>query len=320
MKLVSKGSLPQLGLSGEVKLLPETVEDLWHTYNLLILGDEISAAAIRKVSKESSTGSVDSQRVRVTLRVRLQSIDFDPEGGELRLGGVVTNEVEGVRLGSHHTLTLELHRPFAIAKDEWDSVALERVREATEGQWSGADLAAVLIKEGTTGALANVCLISAGMSVVRARLEANAFPKQGDARIVHGAKKSREQWFKQVLEAVLRHVDFQAVKCIVLAGPGRALSLITARDARLPRCAPCGTRMRDQWPVWHSFWRPSWRARPGTRANVPPAPCRAACPAVGPAARRVSAPCGRVCAQASPRRPSSSMRWARRVGASCASC
>ena len=209
-----------VGEPGEVRLVPETSEDLWHTYNMLATGDALSANTIRKVAKESSTGSVESHRVHVTLAVKLKGIDFDPEGGELRLGGSVLSEVEGVRLGSHHTLSLECHRPFLLHKEEWDTVAIDRLREATSSEWSGADLAAVLIKEGATGGLANVCLISNGMSIVRAKLETHPLPKQGDPRVVLGAKKAREHWFKQVLDAVVRHVDFGTVKCLVLAGPG----------------------------------------------------------------------------------------------------
>ena len=220
MKWVSKAPLPTVGEPGEVRLVPETAEDLWHTYNMLAIGDALSANTIRKVAKESSTGSVESHRVHVTLAVKLKSIDFDPEGGELRLGGSVLSEVEGVRLGSHHTLSLECHRPFSLHKEEWDTVAIDRLREATSGEWSGADLAAILIKEGATGGLANVCLISNGMSIGRAKLETPPLPKQGDPRVVLGAKKAREHWFKQVLDAVVRHVDFGTVKCLVLAGPG----------------------------------------------------------------------------------------------------
>ena len=34
------------------------------------------------------------------------------------------------------------------------------------------------------------------------------------------AKKEREKWYEQILQALLRHVDFGVVKCVVLAGPG----------------------------------------------------------------------------------------------------
>ena len=108
MRLLKSVGAPAAGEAGygEVSLLPEEIEDLWQVYNMLTVGDAVAATTFRKVTKESSTGSVDSQRVKITLRVRVSSIDFDPDGGELRLGGVTISEAEGVLLGSHHTLEL----------------------------------------------------------------------------------------------------------------------------------------------------------------------------------------------------------------------
>ena len=101
MKIFQKGVL-EAGLPGEVRITPEELEDLWHAYNLITVGDEVSSLAIRKVQRESSTGSVDSQRIKVNLTIQVTSIDFDPEGEELRLGGLVRSEIEGIRLGAAH--------------------------------------------------------------------------------------------------------------------------------------------------------------------------------------------------------------------------
>ena len=57
------------------------------------------------------------------------------------------------------------------------------------------------------------------MSITRARLECRAASK-GNAAVQAGAKKEREKWYEQILQALLRHVDFGVVKCVVLAGPG----------------------------------------------------------------------------------------------------
>ena len=217
MRLLKSVGAPAAGEAGygEVSLLPEEIEDLWQVYNMLTVGDAVAATTFRKVTKESSTGSVDSQRVKMTLRVRVSSIDFDPEGGELRLGGVTISEAEGVRLGSHHTLELELHRAFTLIKDDWDSMSVGRVREATAGPAATADLAALLIQHG----LANLCLMSGGMTITRARLDVT-LPKKGSAAVMAGAKKTLERWHEQILQAVLRHLDFSRIKCVVLAGPG----------------------------------------------------------------------------------------------------
>lgn len=39
-------------------------EDMWHAFNLIAVGDRLSTTTLRKVVKESSTGSVDSKKVR----------------------------------------------------------------------------------------------------------------------------------------------------------------------------------------------------------------------------------------------------------------
>nr|ACI69315.1 pelota homolog [Salmo salar] len=44
--------------AGQVTLMPEEAEDMWHTYNLLQIGDSLMASTIRKVQTESSTDNV----------------------------------------------------------------------------------------------------------------------------------------------------------------------------------------------------------------------------------------------------------------------
>lgn len=88
-----------------------------------------------------------------------------------------TQAPEGVRLGSAHTLQLEVGRAFTVIKLCWDSVALEKLDEASgDGAAAPAELAAVLLQPG----LATVCIVSNGMSVVKARVEAH-IPRRGNA-------------------------------------------------------------------------------------------------------------------------------------------
>jgi protein pelota len=171
---------------GQVTLLPEEIEDLWHTYNLIAKGDTLLATTFRKVQKESSTGSVDSQKVKMSLAISVGRVDFDPDGGSLRVSGTIASEHEGLRLGSHHTLELELHRKYTLAKAAWDSLYLERVAQATDGPVATADVAALLMQQG----LANLCLVSGGMSITRARLECRA-PTKGNAAVQAGATPCR---------------------------------------------------------------------------------------------------------------------------------
>lgn len=66
MKIIKKQISAKDG-SGMVQLRPETDEDLWHAYNLLQKGDLVRCTTIRKVVKESNTGSTTSSKKRLML-------------------------------------------------------------------------------------------------------------------------------------------------------------------------------------------------------------------------------------------------------------
>lgn len=54
-------------------------EDMWHVYNLVREGDEVTATTFRKIAKDSGT-SVESERVKIKLTIKVEGIEFDPEG------------------------------------------------------------------------------------------------------------------------------------------------------------------------------------------------------------------------------------------------
>lgn len=119
-----------------------------------------------KVQSESATGTVETQRVKTTLTIQVTAIDFDTAACHLRVNGQTIEENKFVRLGAFHTLDLALHRPFTLAKQQWDSIALDTLHKACDAS-SRAEVAAVVLHEG----LANVCLITESMTLVRQRIE-----------------------------------------------------------------------------------------------------------------------------------------------------
>ncbi|MBN3316543.1 PELO protein, partial [Atractosteus spatula] len=100
-----------------VTLIPEEPEDMWHTYNLLQVGDSLRASTIRKVQTESSTGSVGSSRVRTTLTISVETIDFDTQACQLRVKGTNIQENEFVR---SHTVLLLLRDRLTVCSSGWD--------------------------------------------------------------------------------------------------------------------------------------------------------------------------------------------------------
>uniref|UniRef100_A0A674PCD8 Protein pelota homolog n=1 Tax=Takifugu rubripes TaxID=31033 RepID=A0A674PCD8_TAKRU len=84
--------------AGQVTLIPEEAEDMWHSYNLLQVGDSLRASTIRKVQTESSTGSVGSSRVRTTLTLCVETVDFDSQACQLRVKGTNIEENQYVKV------------------------------------------------------------------------------------------------------------------------------------------------------------------------------------------------------------------------------
>ena len=167
---------------------------------------------VRKVIKESNTGSTSSSKKRMMLTIDVQKVDFDPDVLQVRLSGTVQSENDNVRMGAHHTLTLELNQNFSVEKTCWDQVYLDLVDEATHPDRQ-AEIAAIVMQSG----LAHVCLVTGALTVTKARIEMN-IPKKRTGSSSHS--KATTKFYEAVYQAVLRHVDLTKVKCVAVGSPG----------------------------------------------------------------------------------------------------
>ncbi|KAI4210297.1 MAG: hypothetical protein LQ351_006821 [Letrouitia transgressa] len=202
--------------SGYITLFPEEPEDMWHAYNLIRPNDLLRASALRRVTTESSTGSTSSARVHITLTIRVTGLDFDPQSSQLHVSGRITEETKYTKVGQFHTLDLELQRNFTLEKDGeegWDSVSREIVKEACDSIKS-ADVWALVMQEG----IANLAVLTGARTVLRQRIEVSIPRKRGGRAGDHD--KGLEKFFQTTLETLLRHIDLNESKPILLASPG----------------------------------------------------------------------------------------------------
>lgn len=212
MKLVSRDVSAKDG-SGQMALLPDEEEDMWHAYNLITPGDSLRATTIRKVQTESATGSTSAQKVRTTLTISVEDVDFDTAACMLRVKGRNIQENPYVKMGAYHTVDLEINRKFTLAKQCWDAIALERVDLACDPA-ARADVAAIVMQEG----LAHVCLVTSNMTLMRAKIDVTIPRKRRGNCSAHD--KGLGKFYEAILQAVLRHIDFAVVKCVLVASPG----------------------------------------------------------------------------------------------------
>ncbi|XP_057471701.1 protein PELOTA 1 [Actinidia eriantha] len=211
MKIVRRDYVPNG--PGSVKMVAEESEDLWLAYNLISEGDSVLAVTVRKVLREAASGARDAERVKLKLEIKVEAVDYDKEGSVLRIRGKNILENEYVKIGAFHTLEVELCRPFVLRKEVWDSLALDVLHQASDPTAS-ADLAVVLMQEG----LAHILLIGKSVTTTRSRIEASIPRKHGPA--IAGYDKALNKFFENVTQAFLKHVDFNVVRCAVIASPG----------------------------------------------------------------------------------------------------
>jgi protein pelota len=114
--------------SGEIRLRIENPDDLWHLCNLVVPGDRVRASTYRR--EEVKTDKVRPERaekVRVTLTLQVEKVEFQAFSDRLRISGVI---VEGPQdLGRHHTLNVSVDETLSILK-EWKPHELRRIEEA----------------------------------------------------------------------------------------------------------------------------------------------------------------------------------------------
>jgi len=198
---------------GHVGLIPEEAEDMWHAYNLVSAHDILRSTTIRRVQSESATGSTSSSKVRTTLTIQVESTEFDTQACVLRVKGRNVEENQYVKMGQYHTIDLELNRKFVLTKEEWDVVCIERIDNACDPT-KKADVGAIVMQEG----IAHICLVTPSMTLMRAKIEVNIPRKRRGNCTQHD--KGLLKFYDQIIQAVLRHFDFEIIKCVLVASPG----------------------------------------------------------------------------------------------------
>merc|ERR1712141_769647 len=125
---------------------------MWHAYNLISQNDKLRSTTIRRVTIQSATGSTSSNKVRTTLTIQVETVEFDTQASMLRIKGRNIVENQYVKMGQYHTIDLELNRKFVLTKEEWDVVCIERIENACDPT-KKADVGAIVMQEG----IAHVC-------------------------------------------------------------------------------------------------------------------------------------------------------------------
>jgi protein pelota len=118
---------------GFVKVVPDSLDDLWHLYNIIYKGDEVYAYTSRAIKFDQEYSRPKSgERVSAFMGVTVKSVSWDKFLGKLRVHGLICHAPDIIPTGAHHTLNISLNQPVTIVKKEWPKHAIDRLTRASE--------------------------------------------------------------------------------------------------------------------------------------------------------------------------------------------
>ncbi len=187
--------------TGEISLIPESLDDLWHLKYIIEKGDKVFALTKRRV--EGATDKLRPEKAEkktMRLGIEVEKLEFHKFSNRLRVHGVIK---EGIDIGDYHTLNIETGSNISIIK-RWKKDQLERIKEA-EIASRHAKVVIVTIEEG-----------EACIGVVRQYgVEEFSSLKQSLGK---GEGNNRNQFFHELTSQVKEIAE--KVDVIILAGPG----------------------------------------------------------------------------------------------------
>ncbi|MEM3736941.1 MAG: mRNA surveillance protein pelota [Candidatus Bathyarchaeia archaeon] len=216
VKLHSRGRAVKLlsfnSKRGEVEVVLENQDDLWHLYNIVDKGDLAYAKTTREI-KGTAEGSRPSagRRVSLLLGIRVEEVFFDRNVDRLRIRGIVVEgpECYGGLLNSYHTLSLKVGSRLRLVKEAWHNHQLRRLKEATEVKACPVIILAIDDEDACVSVLGRF-----GVDVrfeSRVRLPSKLEPEKRGGELV--------RYFSEVAQALSQiHANLRAPVAVV--GPG----------------------------------------------------------------------------------------------------
>ena len=112
---------------GEIRLFPESIDDLWHLQHLIAPGDLVFATTFRSMDMATDKLRPEKTEKRpVRLGLRVERREFSEHGIRLRLTGLIEH---GVDVGAFHTINIETGYEISVIK-QWRPLDLERIERA----------------------------------------------------------------------------------------------------------------------------------------------------------------------------------------------
>jgi protein pelota len=195
--------------SGEIKLVPENLDDIWHLYNIIEEGDLVRAVTFRTSEDEKADKlrAKKAEKKKMKLGIRVEKVTFHEFSNRLRVQGIIEEGPQD--LGSYHTFNVDAEemQPLSILKEHWRAYQLQRIDEAVLQRTQPMLVFVSLDDDAATVAM----LFQSGVQLV-AEIDAHRSGK------MYESKETTPEYYGEIL-SVIKTVK-KPDSPLVIIGPG----------------------------------------------------------------------------------------------------
>lgn len=197
---------------GKVKIGIENLDDLWYLSGIICPGDMVHAKTERRIKgKDDMERAGKSERVTITINLRVEKADFKLENDTFRITGIITDGPEDlISIGTHHTINVEKDSILTIVKDRWGIYELDRLKDAEKSALRPKILIAV------------IDVGDAEIALVReSKIERYDLSKAiGGKYDTCGRQERKQEFYKDTTDALAGILAKEAISGIIIAGAG----------------------------------------------------------------------------------------------------
>lgn len=196
---------------GSLTVVPQDIDDTWVLYNHIRVDDIVEATTTRKVIRKSDKSTF---RKTIFVKLRVTRTEYDTKTGDIRVLGIIENQIDDVPPRSAHTLEIEMNRKITLFKSEWTNLEIQDFENATNMD-NKAEIGAVIIGDG----IANVCIVTSNMTIVKRKIEVAIPKKTAYENSIKKINKANEKFYTQVYNAIVQTLPLDNMKALLLASP-----------------------------------------------------------------------------------------------------
>lgn len=216
---------------GIVSVLTQNIDDLWYLSHIIDKTDLVKGKTTRKIKLGDSDKNAKVIKKTVTLEIETEKVEFQPDSQVLRISGIITQGIEDIPSGVHHSFSIQLNDSISIIKKQWLKFQLEKLDESTK------ELSKVLLLALDRESAAFALLKKYGYELLS--------ETTGDVQKKDMEESTKTNFFADTAAKLKDYIERYSIERVIIASPGfwkqEFSKVLTDEIKKIATFATCST-------------------------------------------------------------------------------